>query len=151
MAKWFLTGALLFVLVLASLYFLDVVDVGQIKHDPRQAADMALQFADLALVKRDYTQAHQLFTREIKRSVTVEQLKKMIEQSHPTSFPKEVTAAEFERPTETRAMQIYLVGKNGEETFEYRLAMKGSARWGYCVGAFFRGAAENESAPREKF
>lgn len=110
-----------------------------LNHSPQMASNQAERFAETALVRRDIHKAYELLSDSGKNRVSEGQLKNFIVGKHPTTFPLFFTATGFRPVPGKRLMEIYLLGKNGDEEFYYRFLMEGVIETGYKVIDFDRG------------
>lgn len=109
-----------------------------INHNEDMAAIEAVKFAKTAFVEQNFVKAHGMLPKETDAKFTSDSLKDMVTKMHPNSYPKVVTATEFERMPGKKAMLIYLYGENENEKFYYRLTMVGTSDSGYKVYQLYR-------------
>lgn len=133
MKKIFLLG------LFFSTIFTSISCVQMLVHDEVDAAKAANEFANTAFIEKDYQKTYLLFADVAKKSVTLDNFSNAISNMHPTGFPTEVRATEFEPASGQKGMSIFLKGKNEKEEFYYRFYMAGTKLEGYKVGGFFRG------------
>jgi hypothetical protein len=114
--------------------------VSIIVHDQQAAAKSAAKFADLAFVRSDYASAQALLAPQVRQGIPIDRLTAEVAKMHPKARPSEVAAMEFEPMPGQPAMNIYLKGTHGDETFFYRLVMVGDKGSGYQVAGFWRGS-----------
>ena len=119
-----------------------------INHDEVLAGRRAVEFAQVAFVKRDIENGYALLSDSGKRYVSFEKFKEVLSRLHPKAFPISVTASEYEPMPGEKAMHIYLTGENSGERFYYRLTMEGAATTGYRVVRFYRG--DDPYPPKQK-
>lgn len=115
---------------------------GSVDHDEASAAKSALEFAQVAFVKRDIENGHALLSESARRYVPPEKFEETVSRLHPRAFPVSVTADEYEPMHGEKAVHVYLTGENSGERFYYRLTLEGAAATGYRVARFYR-----ESSP----
>lgn len=120
-----------------------------IAHDPKAAATSAEAFARAAFLEKDVKKAHGLLATETRKSVSVDKLAETLKAMHPRGYPAEVKAIEYESQPGQRAMNIFLKGTGGDETFHYRLYMVGDSSAGYAVAGVFRGSGPYPSARKQ--
>ena len=135
-------------LSLTALAFVSCVNV--ISHEPKDAAQAAAEFAEVAFVERDLPRAHGLMSEAARRNVPMGQFTDLVAQMHPNGYPTEVSATEFEPIPGQRAMNIFLRGTGGGEEFYYRFVLEGDARSGYRVTYLGRGSGPYPPSPRRK-
>lgn len=109
-----------------------------INHNEDMAAVESVKFAKAAFVEQNFVKAHGMLPKETDAKFTSDSLKDMVTKMHPNSYPKTITAIEFERLPGKKAMLIYLYGENEEEKFYYRLTMAGTSDSGYKVYELYR-------------
>ena len=126
-------------LVLLAL-LLSGCKIQAISHSPQLAAEAATRFARLALVERDYNKAYILLSPDTQKAFTEEAFIKEISKLNPTTYPREVTAKEFEPVPGQKAINIFLVGTSSDETYYYRIILVGDSIAGYTIAGFFRGS-----------
>ena len=110
-----------------------------ISHDEDLAASRAVEFIETAFIKKDLDKGYTLLSANSKRYINFEQFKEMRNKMHPTSFPANVHATDFEPIPGQKGMNIFLTGANGSDSFYYRLGMEGTAQTGYMVSGVYRG------------
>jgi hypothetical protein len=110
-----------------------------IRHEPQQAAIAASAFAKVAFIEHNPNAAHRLLSPRAQKEVSLQQLEEWLTRIHPTGWPSAIAAMEYEPVPGQKAMNILLEGRNGSETFYYRLYMTGTAPEGYQVSGLFRG------------
>jgi len=110
-----------------------------IVHEEKDAAKIATEFANTAFIIKNYQKAYLLLSDDTKKSVNFDIFSDAILKMHPTGYPEEVIATEFEPSPGQKGMSIFLKGKNDKEEFYYRFYMVGTKPEGYKVGGFFRG------------
>ena len=120
------------------------------KHDENLAAKRAIEFAQAALVNKNFDKAYELLSDGGKRHISAAKFQETLTRLHPRGFPTRVTAKEFQPMPGENAMWIYLVGRNAEDQFQYRLTMEATASGDYkvltvdsgAVGRFFSPVSE---------
>jgi hypothetical protein len=130
---------LVFLPLVLILFISGCVTARVLHHDPLMAAMEAQKFADAAFVQHDPQKAYDLSSDGMKQSHSLEEFTGILENLHPTGYPSEVTATEYEPILGQAAMSIFLEGQNENENFYYRLVMKGTSDEGYRVDGFYRG------------
>ena len=108
-------------------------------HDEDAAATQAIEYAKVAFIAHDNVAGYNLLADQVKKIGTVEQYAQVVAQMHPNGFPTTVTATQFEPIPGQPALNIILVGKNGDQNFFYLFTMLGTADSGYKVGRVVRG------------
>jgi hypothetical protein len=126
---------------LLLFFFAPSAQIKIITHNQKKAADSAGRFAQTAFLAKDYKKAHGLLAEETRKKVSADKLAEAIQKMHPADkFPSEVKAIEYEPQPGQRAMNIYLKGTAGQESFYYRLYMVGDSVSGYEAAGLFRGS-----------
>ena len=110
-----------------------------LQHDEHAAAMSAEEFAQTAFVERQNTKAYELAGARLKKEVTFDKFKTVMQNLHPKGVPGEVKAKEFEPIPGHEGMHIFLEGRNDNEQFFYRITMEGTAPKGYKVAGIWRG------------
>ena len=104
-----------------------------VKHDETLAAKRALEFARVVFLEKDLDKGYTLLSDGGKRHIPLDKFKQTIAAMHPRGYPDRVTAIEYEPMAGEKAIYIYLTGQNGEEQFNYRVTMEGTADSDYKV------------------
>jgi hypothetical protein len=122
-----------------ALVFLMSCTMTPISHDEEMAAKSAVEFAKVALIEHDSQNGYSLLSESAKKAISFEKYSQALAQVHPSSYPKSLTADEFEPMPGQKSIYIYVHGENGSEKFYYRFTMEGTARTGYKVLGIYRG------------
>jgi hypothetical protein len=130
---------LVFIPLVLILFVSGCVTARVLNHDPMMAAAEAQKFADTAFVQQDPQQAYDMLSDGMKNGYSLKEFTGILEKLHPTGYPTEVTATEYEPILGQPAMSIFLEGQNENENFYYRLVMKGTSDVGYRVDGVYRG------------
>jgi hypothetical protein len=109
-----------------------------LRHNPDSAAIQAVLFAKTAIIERNFSSAYGMLATSTQQGLTAEQFRNLIITFHPNSWPKSVSAVEYEPLPGQKAMNIYLYGKERDETFLYKFVMEGTEDVGYKVAAISR-------------
>ncbi|HVO92236.1 MAG TPA: hypothetical protein VMT22_05315 [Terriglobales bacterium] len=104
-----------------------------VRHDQGLAARRALEFARVAFIDKNLTQAYEMLSDSGKRHVPLDKFKQAIASMHPRGYPTKLTAVEYEPMPGENAIYIFLKGQNLEEQFTYRVTLEGSADTDYRV------------------
>lgn len=121
-----------FILFLSGFAF-SAACVKAISHNQDMAAIEAIQFAKIAIIKRDYEQARSRLALHTLNGTSLAKFQSGIEKIHPASWPTSIKAARYEPLPGQSAMRIYLEGKSANEAFFYLFVMEGDADSGYRV------------------
>lgn len=108
------------------------------RHNPDLAAINAVEFARVCIIQRDYATAHQQLSGKAQQQLTVDGLRTAIEKMHPNTWPRSITASEYEPVPGQKAIHLFLRGKNVNEDFVYLLLMEGTADTTYRVSGIIR-------------
>ncbi len=103
------------------------------KHDEALAAKRALEFARAVFLDKDLDRGYSLLSEGGKRHIPLDKFKQTISAMHPRGYPNKVTAIEYEPMAGEKAIYIFLTGRNGEEQFNYRVTLEGTADTDYKV------------------
>jgi hypothetical protein len=122
-----------------ALVFLMSCTVTAISHDEEMAARSAIEFAKVALIEHDIQNGYSLLSKSAKKRISLEKYSQALAQTHPSSYPRSLTADEFEPMPGQKSMYIFVHGENGSEKFYYRFTMEGTASTGYKVLGIYRG------------
>ncbi len=109
-----------------------------ISHNQHKAAKSAMEFAEMALIQRDFHKGYSLLSDNFKQAYSFEKFSQLITELHPSLYPLSVTAEEYEPIFGQKAMNIFLYGENGSKKFYYRFVMEGTKLMGYQVAGIFR-------------
>jgi len=110
------------------------------KHDENLAAKRAVEFAQLALVNKNFDKGYEALSAGGKRHISLEKFKETLTRLHPRGFPTKVTAKEYQAMPGENAIWIYLVGQNSEDQFQYRVTMEATGTGDYKVLTLDSGA-----------
>lgn len=103
------------------------------KHDENLAGKRALEFAQAALVEKNFARGYDAMAPGGKRRISGEKLAETLKRMHPRAFPTKVTANEYQAMPGEPAIWIFLTGRNQDEQFTYRITMEGTAAGDYKV------------------
>jgi hypothetical protein len=117
--------------------------------DADTAALSAVKFARESFIDLDQPRAYGLLSQGMQSKLTQDQFIDLVAEMHPKTFPRVVTATEYEPVTGKQAMNIFLYGENGDKKFYYRLTIASSAYASYKVTALFRIAPPPPSPSRK--
>jgi hypothetical protein len=104
-----------------------------VKHDETLAAKRALEFVRVAFVERNFDKSYDLLADGGRRHVPRDKFKQSLAAMHTRDYPTKLAAMEYEPMADEKAIYIFVKGQNGEEQFNYRLTMEGTAAAGYKV------------------
>ena len=106
-------------------------------HSPVMAGTSATEFAQVALVERNYDKAFSMLHPDFQAYTTKEKFSQVLTVINTPTAPKLINATDYE-PMQGEEMNIYLRGETDTETFYYRIPMKGSQDKGYKPVGIFR-------------
>lgn len=109
-----------------------------IKHNEDMAAAKAIEFAQAAIIEKNYEKSLLSVLPERRQRSSAELIRNLITQLHPSSYPSKIVATDYESIPRQRAMKIYLVGENGAEKFYYVFLMEGTEDTGYGLVEAYR-------------
>lgn len=121
---------------IACLFVLSLTLIGcaeSVKHDEVRAAERALEFGKVALVEKDFDRAYDLLAESGRRHVPRDKFKQSLSAMHKENNPIKLTATDYEPMADEQAIYIFVRGQNGEEQFQYRFTMAGTASGDYRV------------------
>ena len=104
-----------------------------VKHDQNLAARRALEFGRVAFIEKNLDKGYDLLAAGGRRHVPREKFKQSIAAMHMRDYPTKLAAIEYEPMADEKAIYIFIRGQNGEEQFNYRFTMEGTAATDYKV------------------
>ena len=125
------------------LSFLAVWAIGcpkPIQHDENMAAKRAVEFARVVLIDKNLERGYELLSDSGKRHVPLDKFKQTILSMNARGYPSRVTATDYEPMPGEHAIYIFLRGQNGDEQFNYRITLEGTAATDYKVLKIDQGA-----------
>jgi hypothetical protein len=132
----------------ALILFLTLISCAKsVQHDETLAGKRAIEFAQVALVNKDFERGYDLLSDGGKRHLSREKFKETITRMHPRNFPTKVMAIESQPMPGENAIWVYLTGQNSEEQFAYRLTMEASGNGDYKVLTFDTGVVGRMFSP----
>lgn len=126
----FLFGRCLIAVALAS-WFAGCSE--PIRHDDDLARKRAIEFAEVALVKRDFDKGYALLSSGAKSHVPVEKFRETLSRLHPDGYPTRITATGYKPMFNEKAIYVYLSGEASGKQFQYTITMEGTAASDYRV------------------
>lgn len=103
-----------------------------VKHDEILAAKRALEFGRVVLLEKNLDKGYELLADGGRRHVPRDKFKQSLTAMHARDYPTKLTAMEYEPMADEKAIYIFVKG-HGEEQFNYRLTMEGTAGTDYKV------------------
>jgi hypothetical protein len=116
-----------------ALALLATACVEAVKHDEVRAGKRALEFGRVIFFEKNLDKGYDLLADGGRRHVPRDKFKQSIAAMHKRDYPTKLTAIEYEPMADEKAIYIFVTGQNGEEQFNYRLTMEGSAATDYKV------------------
>jgi len=104
-----------------------------IQHDENLAAKRAVEFARVVLIDKNPERGYELLSDGGKRHVPLDKFKQTILSMNARGYPSRVTATDYEPMPGEQAIYIFLRGQNGDEQFNYRVTLEGTAATDYKV------------------
>jgi hypothetical protein len=122
------------------------------QHDENLAAKRAIEFAQAALVNKDFERGYELLAPGGKRHISLDKFKETMTRLHPRGFPTRVSAKEYQPMPGENALWVYLTGHNNEDQFQYRVTLESIGGGDYkvltidsgVVGRFFSPTSEKK-------
>ena len=115
--------------------------VPSIEHNPELAGKRAVEFAQVALVRRDSEKAYLLLADKTKGYVPLANFKETLARLYPAARPIRVKATEYEPMPGEKAIYIYIIAETAGEQLQYTLTMEGTAATDYKVSKITRGGS----------
>jgi hypothetical protein len=128
------------IILLTLLAMILVGCAESIKHDESRAARRALEFGQAVFFEKNLDKGYDMLSDGGRRHVPRENFKQSITAMHARNFPTKLSAIEYEPMADEKAIYIFITGQNGEEQFNYRFTMEGSAASDYKVLKFDQGS-----------
>jgi len=92
-----------------------------------------LEFGRVVLVEKNLDKGYDLLAEGGRRHVPRDKFKQSLAAMHARDFPAKLAAVEYEPMADEKAIYIFIRGQNGEEQFNYRFTMEGTAATDYKV------------------
>lgn len=109
-----------------------------IRHDDDLARKRAIEFAEVALVRRDFDKGYDLLSSGAKSHVPVEKFRETLLRLHPDGYPTRITATGYKPMFNERAIYVYLSGEASGKQFQYTITLEGTAASDYKVSIINR-------------
>jgi hypothetical protein len=104
-----------------------------IRHNDELARRRAVEFAEVALVRRDFDDGYALLSKGAKTHVSLEKFRETIARLHPEGYPTKVTASGYKPMFNEKAIYVYLTGEGLGKHFQYTITLEGTAASDYKV------------------
>ena len=124
--------------------------VPSIEHNPELAGKRAVEFAQVALVRRDSEKAYLLLADKTKGYVPLANFKETLVRLYPGARPIGVKATDYEPMPGEKAIYIYIIAETAGEQLHYTLTMEGTATTDYKVSKISRGSSSYLPSTSEK-
>jgi hypothetical protein len=105
----------------------------QIRHNDDLARRRAIEFAEVALVRRDFETGYSLLSSGAKTYVSMEKFKETLTRLHPEGYPSKITATGYKPMFSEKAIYVYLTGEGSGKHFQYTITLEGTAASDYKV------------------
>jgi hypothetical protein len=104
-----------------------------IRHNDSLARERALEFAEVALVRRDFDKGYALLSNGAKSHVPLEKFRETLLRLHEDGYPTKITATGFKPMFNEKAIYVYLSGEASGKSFQYTITLEGTAASDYKV------------------
>ena len=109
-----------------------------IRHNDELAQKRAIEFAEVALIGRDFDKGYALLSSGAKNHVPVDKFRETLARLHPDGYPTRVTAIGHKPMFNEKAIYVYLSGEASGKQFQYTITMEGTAASDYRVSIINR-------------
>ena len=109
-----------------------------ISHNDSLARQRALEFAEVALVRRDFDKGYALLSNAAKSHVPPEKFRETLLRLHEDGYPTKITATGFKPMFNEKAIYVYLSGEASGKSFQYTITLEGTAASDYKVSILNR-------------
>ena len=104
-----------------------------IRHDDDLARRRAIEFAEVALIRRDFDGGYALLSSGAKSHVPVEKFRETLLRLHPDGYPTKITVTGYKPMFNEKAIYVYLSGEASGKQFQYTITLEGTAASDYRV------------------
>jgi hypothetical protein len=104
-----------------------------IRHNDSLARQRALEFAEVALVRRDFDKGYALLSNGAKSHVPPEKFRETLSRLHEDGYPTKITATGLKAMFNEKAVYVYLTGEASGKSFQYTITLEGTAASDYKV------------------
>jgi hypothetical protein len=109
-----------------------------IRHNDDLARKRAIEFAEVALIRRDFDKGYALLSSGAKSHVPVEKFRETLSRLHPDGYPTRITSTGYKPMFNEKAIYVYLTGEASGKQFQYTITMEGTAASDYRVSIINR-------------
>ncbi|HWN10529.1 MAG TPA: hypothetical protein VNO50_14895 [Pyrinomonadaceae bacterium] len=121
------------------------------QHNPVRALSETNSFLKALYIEEDYPTAFELSHAELRKGVTSDNLKQIVERTKQLGTLKRLKADSY-METPGRTMELFYVGMYERGTIYHRIVLMGDATSGYKVsGVWFKAEPYPQHASRQKF
>ena len=120
------------------------------KQNPIMAAASATQFAQAAFVEKNIDKAFSMLDPEAQANITKEKFSEGLTRMNTPTAPESIVATDFEPIQGHEGMNIYVTGESDNETFYYRISMKGTQDKGYKPVGLYRNNGPYPKSPMRR-
>jgi hypothetical protein len=104
-----------------------------IQHNDDLARKRAIEFAEAALVRRDFDKGYSLLSTGAKTHVSIEKFRETLLRLHQDGYPTKITASGYKPMFNEKAIYVYLTGEASGKQFQYTITLEGTAASDYRV------------------
>lgn len=141
-----------FIIIVSLLLSLSACRFQSVRHSPVKAAFDANQFLKSLYFDEDCPGALRLADEQLRRSVTADDLKKMVDGMKQERGALKTLRADSYLMTQGETMELFYTGKYEKGVLHHRLVLVGDASSGYRVsGVWFQPDPYPENPLRRKF
>jgi hypothetical protein len=109
-----------------------------IRHDDNLARKRAIEFAEVALLRRDFDKGYALLSNGAKSHVPIEKFRETLLRLHQDGYPARITATGLKPMFNEKAIYVYLSGEASGKSFQYTVTLEGTAASDYRVSLLNR-------------
>lgn len=109
-----------------------------IRHNDDLARKRAIEFAEIALIRRDFDKGYALLSNGAKSHVPVEKFRETLSRLHQDGYPTRITSSGYKPMFNEKAIYVYLTGEASGKQFQYTITMEGTAASDYRVSIINR-------------
>ncbi len=114
------------------------------------AAASATEFAQVAFVEKNIDKAFSMLDPEAQAYIGKEKFSEGLTRMNTPTAPESIIATDFEPIQGQEGMNIYITGESPNETFYYRIPMRGTQDKGYKPAGLFRNPGPYPKSPMRR-